>query len=41
MSVSDLETFPDIDPLLANDKLIILVRTVEGAEDILEELVRN
>ncbi len=41
MSVSDLETFPGIDPLNVDDNLIILVRTVEGAEDIQEELVKN
>lgn len=40
MSVDDLKVLIGVDPLNVDDNLIILARTVEGAEDTIEELVR-
>ncbi len=41
MTVNDLKLLIGVDPLNVDDNLIILVRTIEGAEDIQEELVKN
>ncbi len=41
MSVDDLKVLIGVDPLDVDANLIILARTVEGAEDTIEELVTN
>ncbi|MFW9876435.1 MAG: hypothetical protein ACFFG0_25350, partial [Candidatus Thorarchaeota archaeon] len=40
MLVDDLETLIGVDPLNVDDMLVILARTVEGAEHTIQELVR-
>ncbi|UCC19694.1 MAG: hypothetical protein JSV62_00005, partial [Promethearchaeota archaeon] len=40
MLVDDLETLIEVDPLNVDDKLVILARSIEGAENTIEELVK-